>query len=280
MTRFAPDTPLSLAHLSELQVPPAELLRIAARAGFASVGFRTLPASPGGIVYPLATAAEQREITAVVNDTGVSVLYIELVSIDAALDVRQCRAALEVGAAIGATRLAVAGDHGDIAMVADKMAALCVLAAEYGIAVDLEFMPYRPIATLADALAVVRRAAQPNGHVLLDALHFFRSGSALDDLRTATAQEIGTFQICDAPALAPPPDALVPDALVTEARTHRLLPGRGGLALRALIAATPPNLPLGVEVPLAAAHPDLDPAARLAMLVTGTRTFLELETHA
>ena len=275
MTRFAPDAKLSLAHLSELQVPPAELLRIAARAGFASVGFRTLPASPGGIVYPLASVAEQREIAAAVNDTGVSVLYIELVSIDAALDVRQCRAALEVGAAIGATRLAVAGDSGDIAMVADKMAALCVLAAEYGIAVDLEFMPYRPIATLADALAVVRRAAQPNAHVLLDALHFFRSGSALDDLRTATAQEIGSFQICDAPALAPPHDALV-----TEARTHRLLPGHGGLALRALIAATPPGLPLGVEIPLAAAHPDLAPAARLAMLVTGTRNFLALETRA
>ena len=47
------DVPLSLAHLSELDVPPLELVELAARAGFASIGLRTSPASPGGVVYPL-----------------------------------------------------------------------------------------------------------------------------------------------------------------------------------------------------------------------------------
>ena len=38
-----PDTiPLSLAHLSELDVPPLELVELAARAGFASIGLRTV----------------------------------------------------------------------------------------------------------------------------------------------------------------------------------------------------------------------------------------------
>jgi hypothetical protein len=58
----ASDMPLSIAHLSELEVAPLDLVELAARAGFSSIGLRTNPASPGGIVYPLATSAEQAEM--------------------------------------------------------------------------------------------------------------------------------------------------------------------------------------------------------------------------
>ncbi len=267
--KYPVDTPLSLAHLSELDVPPAELITIAARAGFSSVGFRTAPASPGGIVYALATAAEQAEVKRRTADTGVCVLYIELISLDEKLRAEDHRPMLEIGAAIGATRLAVAGDIKDFAIVAEKLADVADLARPYGIAVDLEFMPYRGVASLADALDVVRRANRPNAHVLVDALHIYRSNSALEALRAADPKLIGTFQICDAP-LAPPAF----DGLVVEARTRRLLPGEGGLPLWPLIDALPPGVPLGVEVPLAGQHPNASPAERLAILVKGTREFL------
>ena len=57
---MSPTVPLSLAHLSELDVPPLELVELAARAGFASIGLRTSPASPGGVVYPLTHAPPSR----------------------------------------------------------------------------------------------------------------------------------------------------------------------------------------------------------------------------
>ena len=268
--KYPRDVPLSLAHLSEIDVPPAELITMAGRAGFSSVGFRTAPASPGGIVYPLSTAAEQAEIRRRCADSGVSVLYIELISLDEKLRAEDHRPMLEVGAAIGATRLAVAGDIKNVAVVAEKLADVADLARPYGIAVDLEFMPYRGVASLADALDVARRANRPNAHVLVDALHVFRSNSALEDLRAADDHLIGTFQICDAP-LAPPPF----EGLVAEARTRRLLPGHGELALWPLINALPDGVLLGVEVPLASQHPELDAAARLARLVTATREFLQ-----
>ena len=86
---------------------------------------------------------------------------------------------------------------------------------------------------------------------------------------------IGTFQICDAPKEPPPPEGLV-----TEARTRRLLPGAGGLPLGPLMEALPAGVPLGVEVPLAGQHPDLSPAARLEMLVSSTRRYLEQRRNA
>ena len=61
---------------------------------------------------------------------------------------------------------------------------------------------------------------------------------------------LGPVQLCDAPAQAPPHDGLV-----VEARTRRLLPGAGELALSALIDALPPDLAFGVEVPLAEPAP-------------------------
>ena len=270
--RYPPDTKLSLAHLSELDTPPIPLLRAAAAAGFDSVGLRVAPASPGGIVYALETAAERAEIRAVIADTGCSVLYIEMINLGPDYDAGFTRRTLELGAAIGATRLGVSGESADFGLVAAQFAETCAMAAPLGIEVDIEFMPYRKVATLMDAAEVVRRTGAANAHIMVDALHMHRSFSTAAQLATIPPSAIGTYQICDAPA-AP----LAFDQLVIEARTRRLLAGQGGIALREQIAALPPGTPLGVEVPLAGARPDLNAAQRLALLVSSTRQFLQNE---
>lgn len=270
MATPADTIPLSLAHLSELDVPPLELVELAARAGFASIGLRTSPASPGSVVYPLRTASEQAAMRQRLADNGMSVLEVEMVPLSEATRVADYRPMLETGAAIGASRLTVGGDSADFSAVAEKLAAMCELAQPYGIAVDLEFMPFRPVQSLAHAVDVVKRAKHPNAHILIDALHVFRSNSALEQFASIDPAMIGPFQICDAPATPP-----TPDQLVIEARTRRLLPGHGELALSKLIDALPQNTPFGVEVPLASQRPDLDPGARLALLVSATREFLK-----
>ena len=264
------DIPLSLAHLSELDVPPLELVELAARAGFASIGLRTAPSVPGGPVYPLRTPAEQAEMRRRLADNGVKVLEVEVVALSAATQVTDYRPMLETGAAIGASRLTVVGDSDDFSVVAGKLAEMAELAQPYAIAVDLEFMPFRPVQSLAHAIEVVTRANHPNAHILVDALHVFRSGTSPQEFATLDPAMLGPLQLCDAPAQAPPPDGLV-----VEARTRRLLPGQGELALSALIDALPPDIQFGVEVPLAGQRPDLDPGARLALLVSATRDFLK-----
>lgn len=269
------ETPLSLAHLSELDTPPLALVDLAAAAGFASIGLRTIAAAPGGVEYPLRSAGEQAALRSRLDATGVELLYIEMISLTEAMRPEDYRPALEIGARLGATRLAVGGDSADLGAMADQLAAIASLAAEHGIAVDLEFMPFRGVRSLEDAVEVVRRAGRPNAHILIDALHVFRSGSSLDLLRSLDPAMLGTFQICDAP-LQPPP----PAELVIEARTRRLLPGEGGLALWPLIDALPPDIPLGVEVPLAGQYPSLSPTERAGMLVAGTRVFMNQRRKA
>jgi len=264
------DIPLSLAHLSEIEVPPLELVELAARAGFASIGLRTSPASPGGVEYPLRTAAEQAAMRRRLAANGVSVLEVEMVPLSGATRVADYEPMLEAGAAIGASRLTVGGDSADFSAVAERLAEMADLAQPYGIAVDLEFMPFRPVQSFAHAVDVVKRAQHANAHILVDALHVFRSGTSPDEFSGVHPAMLGPFQICDAPAAAPPAAELI-----TEARTRRLLPGHGGLALAALIAALPTDIAFGVEVPLASQRPDLDPGARLALLVSATREFLQ-----
>jgi sugar phosphate isomerase/epimerase len=262
--------PLSLAHLSELDVPPLELVALAARAGFASIGLRTSPASPGGVVYPLRRAAEQAEMRKRLTDNGVTVLEVEMVPLMSTMRTADYKPMMEVGAAIGASRLTVGGgDTSDFSLVAEKLAEMAELAQTYGIAVDLEFMPFRPVHSLAHAVEVLKRANHPNAHILIDALHVFRSGTPPQDFATVDPAMLGPVQLCDAPAQAPPPDGLV-----TEARTRRLLPGDGELDLSALLDALPSGLAYGIEVPLGTQRPDLDPGARLALLVKSTREFL------
>lgn len=262
--------PLSIAHLCELDTPPATLIEIAGAAGFASVGLRIEPAAPGGIAYPLRALEERADMRARMEATGVSVLYVELVSLSEATRAENHKMLLETGAALGATRLCVAGDSTDLRLVADRLASICELARQYAIAVDLEFMPFRAVRTLEEAAEVVRLANQPNAHVLVDTLHVCRSGSSLDVLRTLDPRRIGTLQICDAPKVAPPAGELV-----VEARTHRLVPGQGGLALWPIIDALPDDVAIGVEVPLATLWPMMEPVARLARLAKETRAFLE-----
>lgn len=265
--------PLSIAHLCELDTPPARLIEIAAAAGLATVGLRINPAVAGGISYPLRLAEEQAQVRRIVAATGVRVEYIELISITEETHPNDYKPMLETGAGVGATRLVVAGDTTNQAVVAEKMAALCDLARPLGIAVDIEFMPFRGIRTLADAVSVVQRCARPNAHILVDALHIRRSGTTLDEVRRLDPGLVGTYQICDAP-LAAPAD------LVAEARTWRLIPGTGELPLLDQLDALPAGTGIGIEVPMAPHLPHLGAGERLKRLVEATRTFLAQRRNA
>ena len=127
---------------------------------------------------------------------------------------------------------------------AAAFAGLCDRAAEHGLLVHLEFLPWSRIPDLATAWQVVREADRPNGGLMLDAWHYFRSTPDGALLRSIPGASILGVQLCDAPAVA--------EANPLHATLHeRLLPGDGELALRTLLAdlrATGTTAPIGVEV--------------------------------
>lgn len=247
---------LSLAHLTVLEVAPPALFALAAEAGYANVGIRTHPVAAGAICYPL-TRANVIAWRRALADAGVGVHDVEFVTIAPDFDAGDLAAMLELAGELGARRLSVAGDDPNVARLAGNFGDLCDLAARSGLGVDLEFMRFRPLGTLPDALEVLRRAHRPNGRLLLDVLHLFRSGGTAAQVAQVQPELLGSLQLCDAPLQAPT-DA----GLIDEARTGRLFSGEGGLPLLDFLQALPAGIPIGLEVPAARTHPELGHAER------------------
>ena len=246
-----------LAHLTALEVPPLDLVPLAARAGFALIGLRLHPAHPGGVAYdlPLGSAA-LAEMRRRLDGEGTGVHDIEFITIGPDFAAAAIVPVLEQAAALGAACISACGDDPDPARQAAGFAALCDAAAGFGLGVDLEWMGWRPVATLADALRTVRAAARPNGAILVDALHLTRNGAVPADLRgldpaLIRPALIRTVQICDAGATPP----ATREAIIAEARGGRLLPGTGALPLRDLLDALPDHAVLSCEIPMANPSP-------------------------
>jgi sugar phosphate isomerase/epimerase len=120
---------------------------------------------------------------------------------------------------------------------------------------------------------MVARSRRPNASVLVDALHFSRSGGLPAHIGQVDPALFRYAQLCDAAAEMPGPTDT--PALIREARTGRLLPGEGALPLRELVAALPAGIPLAIEAPCGATAelPAVERAKRayqaLATLVGG-----------
>jgi sugar phosphate isomerase/epimerase len=147
------------------------------------------------------------------------------------------------------------------------LGALCDLAAPFDLALDVEFMIWRPIARLEDAANVMDAVRKTNAFVLLDALHLIRSGGTVAAVAALDPELIGSVQLCDAPLASPPPSEIV-----DEARGNRLLPGEGELPLRELLAALPKEVPLSAEVPLAR---EPDSLKRASLVLQATERLLQ-----
>jgi sugar phosphate isomerase/epimerase len=260
-----------LAPLGFLEVSPPDFIGLAAEAGFASVNLRLRPAVPGGAAFPMQSGSELlRACRRRIAETGVSVLQIEQVGLDRATNVPALRGMLEAGAELGASRVLCSGDDRDRSLLCDRFGELCRLADEFGLAVDLEFMPFRALQTLTDAVQVVTASSAKNGWVCLDALHLFRSGGSVDALRAVDPSCLGVLQLCDAPLI--PPEA---PGLAEEARERRLLPGRGELPLAQLLAVYPANRPIDAEVPIGRDFPRLDALDRARLIAAAMRDFCQ-----
>jgi sugar phosphate isomerase/epimerase len=97
----------------------------------------------------------------------------------------------------------------------------------HGCRLAIEFTPYSALATLPAAKELCAAICWDRAGVVLDSLHFFRSGAPWEELADLTPDQVALVQWDDAPA-APP------ESLVDESRNQRVPPGQGGLALREL----------------------------------------------
>jgi sugar phosphate isomerase/epimerase len=259
---------LAVAHLTALELAPRAWLEEAARAGFGAVGLRLNPTAAGAIAYPSVVGSTAHlALRRLLADEGVAVYDVEFIPVLPDIEVASYAPMFDAAADLGARCVTVSGDDPDTARLAANLAALCELAARYGLRVDLEFMRWRHVGTLKQARAVVERVGSANLAILVDALHLARSGGRPDDLRALPEGMVQAVQLCDAAPEEPVGDA----ATILEARSGRLPPGAGVLPLADLLAALPAGTALSVEMPA----PSLAVRERLELAYRSTRALVE-----
>jgi sugar phosphate isomerase/epimerase len=154
---------------------------------------------------------------------------------------------------------------------ATSFAALCDRAAEHGLAVGLEFLPFTNIPDVAAARTLVEAAGRPNGGICVDSWHFFRGTPDWDALASLPGDRILDTQLNDGSLVAEHPDYL------EDGLRNRRAPGDGQFDLRRfldVLAATGTSAPISVEV--ISAELDLLPPVETARRVAEpTRALLE-----
>lgn len=260
--------PLAMASGIMPEASPLQLVDAAARAGFDFGGMWIEPATW--------TDATTRAVAARLAATGLALLDVEVVWIKpGAADPDHVRI-VEIGAALGARNVLCVSSDPDRGATRDKLAALIERGRACGIRVNLEFGLFTEVRTIHEASALLREIDAPDGAagLLVDALHWSRSGGSLVDLDAIPGGWLGYAQLCDAPS--PGADPADPDAILAEAIDGRVPLGQGGLPLRALLDRLPDRLPIAIEErsrALRDAYPDLDARARAVMRTS--RAFLE-----
>lgn len=271
MSAGAGATALSLSYHTVPELAPDAAVHAAADAGFAHVGLRLLHGQPGGGEAPLlADPALRRETMRAMATRGLSALDASGARIVPATVVAAFDPLLDAAAAMGARHVMATVDDPDASRAADNVAALCARAAALGLTVDVEFVPWMTVASLADAAALVDRVGHAALGIALDALHFHRSGSRVGELGAIAPSRLRYVQLCDARGTRPADR----DGLLHEATRDRLPPGEGAIDLDALLRALPRGIPVALEVPMEEAARREPAPARLARLVAATRAVL------
>jgi len=111
------------------------------------------------------------------------------------------------------------------AALADAFANLCDRAADRGLRVEFEFLPWSSIPDVASSARFLDRVDRANAGIVLDAIHFHRGSSDLDQLAAFPGERIFGVQLCDAPA-----EPVLED-LALDCMHNRLLPGEGVIPL-------------------------------------------------
>lgn len=236
----------SLSFLTVADVSPVEAVKIAAKCGYAAVGLRLLPAAPNEANYPILTDAKLiKETQTALNETGVKVADVEIVRITPDFVPEKYAQFLDVAAQLGAKHILVAGNDPEQARLIQNFAQFCELSKQFGLSCDLEFMPWTNVKNLAQAEHIVHQSGQDNAAILIDALHFDRSGSTLEQVKALDPTRLNYVQLCDGLAEYDPSD----EGLIQIARSNRLVSGQGELDLVGLIRALPQGITLAAEVP-------------------------------
>lgn len=146
---------------------------------------------------------------------------------------------------------------------------MCDRAADHGLVVGLEFLPFTDIVSVHDARNIVEAADRPNGGICVDIWHHERGARDLAAIAALPAELIKAIQMNDGPRQPADPD------YYTDCLTNRMAPGDGEFDVAGFIAAlreAGSTVSWSLEVCSAAGW--ADPAPHVGRIADGMRAAL------
>jgi sugar phosphate isomerase/epimerase len=239
--------PLALAALTVLGLAPDKQILCANKIGYQGVGIRLIPATSTEIHYPLLTDSIMRtRVKNLIQSTGVKVLDIEVFRLEANTNVKDFIPYLELGADLGAKSVLVAGYDLDWSRTKERWLELSEITEQFDIKPHIEPMPWTYVKSYLDGKRLLDETNDNWGAVLIDPIHFFRTGGSVRQLDIGFIKRARYIQLSD--ASVPAPDNIA--EILRQGREDRLPPGMGDLPLNELIKIIPDDLPISVEIPL------------------------------
>jgi len=198
----------------------------AAAAGYAGIGMR-----PSYYRAARDDGASDAELRSILDDHGVQVSETEVLG-DWALGGERGARSREyeeklygMAAALGGRHMIVNSElEGPIEQTAERFGAVCDRAAEYGLLVGIEFLPWTSIPDAATAWEIAMIADRPNGGVLVDTWHHYRGSADAGQLLAIPGDKVVAVHFNDA-------DEKPVGDLLDDTLHRRRLPGDGAFPL-------------------------------------------------
>jgi sugar phosphate isomerase/epimerase len=213
----------------------------------AAAGFRYIGWSLSDYELERAAGRSDADIRAMLSASGVGVAELEFLTgwMDSApaTDWRATELAFYALAdLVGARHLNCGGSVGarvghDEAV--ERFAGMCDRAAQHGLRVAIEFMPWTVLPDAESAWSIIEGAGRPNGGLLLDTWHYFRGAADPSQLLAVPPEQIVVVQLNDSGPRR--------EDLWEESLHSRGLPGESDFALTDLIESLDRR---GVDAPV------------------------------
>jgi sugar phosphate isomerase/epimerase len=253
-------------------VSPVDMVRIAAEAGYNSVGLWVAP----GENWHSSTAGE---VCSALRETGLIPLDVEVIWLQAGArpDPLHHRI-IAAGGEIGARNCLIVSSEPNAARTQALFEDLCEHAARAGMRACLEYMAITEIKTLDAALEVVNTVNHPAGAVLVDPFHHERVGHDPEKIRDIPEHWLSYAQLCDMPERGIITD---PNDYFVDAIDGRLAPGEGAIPVAAMARALPPHLPVSLEIRSRHYREQYpDPVERARVILARSTEFLKSIEHS